>query len=766
MVFVTGEPGIGKTTLIDAFRQRLEAGGWRLAPSSQASSLKPLASSVSFAHGQCIEHYGAGEAYLPMLDAFEQLCRAPGGERLVELLNQHAPTWLVQMPALLTATDLEAVQRRVVGATRERMLREMTGAIEAFTTDCTLVLVLEDLHWSDYSTLDLLSFMARRQGPARLLVLGTYRPGDVLRQEHPLQAVKQELHLHGQCGEIRLESLTTEEVGAYLASQFPDSTVPATLGAVVHHRTEGNPLFVVNVVKDFVTRGVIVQRDGQWDLVGEVGKIELPSGLRQFVEQQVARSTLEERAVLEAASVVGMDFSVAAVASALRKEIPEVEECCEAFARRSQFLGAHGATTWPDGTVTARYRFLHAVYQEVLYEQVSAGRRIGIHRQVGARVEAAYGNRATEIATELAVHFEQGQDLPRAVHYLQRAGESATRRSAHQEAIHHFTKGLELLDVLPDTPESAQQELTLQIALGGPLMAIKGFSAPEVSKVCARARELCRQVGDTPQLFLVLGELGGVHLIRGELQTAQEIAEQLLRLAHSLQRPARLQAAHHFLGQVWYALGEFTRARADLEQAITLYEPRRRRVPVLYDSGVASLSIAAFTLWALGYPVQARTRIEEALTLAQDHPFSLSYALFCVASLHQSRQEGLATYEQAEAIIALAREQGFTLREAEGAVLRGWALAERGQGEEGIAQLRQGLATTRAMGAELHTPYFLGLLAEAYATIGKSEEGLTVLAEAFAVEDKTGERHYEAELYRLKGELTLQQESQNAKVKM
>ncbi len=297
-------------------------------------------------------------------------------------------------------------------------------------------------------------------------------------------------------------------------------------------------------------------------------------------------------------------------------------------------------------------------------------------------------------------------------------------------------------------------------------MAIKGFSAPEVSQVCARARELCRQVGDTPQLFLVLGELGGVHLIRGELQTAREIAEQLLRLAHSLQRPARLQAAHHFLGQVWYALGEFTLARADLEQAITLYEPQRRPVPALYDSGVASLSIAAFTLWALGYPVQARTRIEEALTLAQDHPFSLSYALFCVALLHQFRREGLATYEQAEAITALAREQGFTLREAEGTVLRGWALAERGQGEEGIAQLRQGLATTRAMGAELYTPYFLGLLAEAYATIGQSEEGLIVLAEAFAVEDKTGERHYEAEISRLKGELTLQQESQNAKVKM
>ncbi|NOT54830.1 MAG: AAA family ATPase, partial [Deltaproteobacteria bacterium] len=712
--------------------------------------------------GQCIEHYGAGEAYLPILDALEHLCRAPGGDHLVELLDRYAPTWLVQMPAVLGTADVAALQRRVVGATHERMLREVTGALEALTTDSTVILVLEDLHWSDYSTLDLLSFLARRQSPARLLIIGTYRPADVLRREHPLYPVKQELHLHGQCEEISVRSLTTEDVGEYLARQFAGGTFATTLGAVVHHRTEGNPLFMVTVVKDFVTQGIIARRDGQWDLVGEIGKIEVPSGLRRFIEQQLTRSTPEEHAVLEAASVVGMDFSVAAVAVALGMDSAGVEATCEALARRGQFLRAHGVSTWPDGTVAARYRFLHALYQEVLYERMSAGRRIGIHRQVGARVEAAYGNRTTEIATELAVHFEQGQDMPRAVQYLGHAGENAIRQNAHVEAIRLLTHAIALLHTQPDTPERAQQELGLSLLLRTPLAATKGYVAPELEHAYTRALELCKQVGGPPQLFMVLGGPYALHLLRAELRAASRVAEERMRLAESLQFDLFLQVAHFSLGVPLLFMGDFTQARLHLERSVALYKPQQlSALGHLYDPGVMSLSQLAFVLWLLGYPDQARQRIQETLTLARDlaHPFSLAYALGWAARTYRLRGEQQASHELEDEWLGLCTEYGFSHQFAMATISQGWGFAEEGQPEAGLMQIRQGLTAYRATGEELGSSSYVILLAEAYGRTGRFAEALTTFSEAQAFVHKTEERFWEAELYRLQGEVTLQQEA-------
>jgi predicted ATPase len=249
IVFVTGEAGIGKTTVVDAFMERAAAEG-----------------GLWIGRGQCLEHYGAGEAYLPVLEALGRLCRGPGGERLIALLEQHAPTWLVQMPALLNPVDLEALQRKVQGATRERMLREMAEAMEALTAERPLVLVLEDLHWSDHATLDLISMLAQRREPARLLVIGTYRPEEVAASGHPLKTVKQALQLHGQCEELRLELLTEAAVAQYLTARFAGNQAPTKLARMVHRRTDGNPLFMVNMVDHMVRQGWVVEVDGRWEM--------------------------------------------------------------------------------------------------------------------------------------------------------------------------------------------------------------------------------------------------------------------------------------------------------------------------------------------------------------------------------------------------------------------------------------------------------------------------------------------------------------------
>jgi predicted ATPase len=716
---------------------------------------------VRFAHGQCIEHYGAGEAYLPLLSALGQLGREPGHERLVEVLQQYAPTWLVQLPALLDAPAYEALQRKTRGATRERMLREMAEALEVFTTEQSLVLLVEDLHWSDPSTLEFLAFVARRRQPARVCIIGTYRPVEMLTEGHPLQGVTHELFAHDLGRELALSRLREADVAAYLTLRFPESVLPTRLGQVLYQRTGGTPLFLASLVQDLISREVLFQgEDSRWVLQGDVTELETwtPESVRHVLARQRARLTPNDQQVLAAASLAGLEFSAAAVAAALETKVIQVEERCGRLAEQQQFLRPAGISEWPDGTRAARYGFLHALYQEFWHERVSVGKQQQWHLRMGERKEAAYGRRANEIAVELALHFEQGQDYRRAVQYLRQAGENALQRSANQEAISHLTKGLELLKTLPDMPERVHQELTLQLALRDPLVAIKGYAAPEVERTRTRALELCRQVGNPPELFWALTGLCSFYLLRAELKAAREWAEQCFSLAQNVHHPIFLMYAHLLLGSTSYYLGEFAQAREHWEAGIAFYDPPQHR-NALEDPGVLLLSYAAWVLWFLGYPDQALQRIHAALTLAQElsRPFSLAYALNFAGVLHQLRREEQVVRERVEALVTLSTEQGFPLYVAMGTIRRGWALAAQEQVERGILQIRQGMAAYQAMGTELGQPHHLAYLAEACGKTGQTEEGLSALAEALALVDKTGERFYEAELYRLKGELTLKQ---------
>jgi predicted ATPase len=365
----------------------------------------------------------------------------------------------------------------------------------------------------------------------------------------------------------------------------------------------------------------------------------------------------------------------------------------------------------------------------------------------------------------VAHHYTEAGLNEQAVGYYHKAGKRATQRSANVEAINHLSKGLEVLMTLPDTLERARQELDLQTTLGPVLMAVKGFASLDTERAYARARELCQQVGETPQLFPVLCGLFRFHTLRAELQTTRELAEQLFSIAQRTQDPELLLEAHRVMGSNMLWLGEIAPARAHSEQGVALYDPQQHRSHVFmygHDPGVGCQSFAAISIWVLGYPDQALQSIQEALTLAQEltHPFSLAFALAWAATIHQFRRELKAVHERAEAVIATSTEHGFPFWLAFGTILRGWALTAQGAGAEGIAQIRQGLVAYRSTESELHRPYFLALLAEAYGEVGQPEEGLTVLAEALATVDSTKERNWEAELHRRKGELLLLQQGQ------
>lgn len=761
IVFVTGEPGIGKTALVETFLERLETRDWRLAPSSQVSSLKSQAPSLWIGRGQCIEQHGAGEAYMPVLEALGRLYRVPESKRLITLLHQYAPTWLVQLPAFLNAEQREALQRQTLGATKTRMLREMAEALEAWTAEQPLILWLEDLHWSDASTLELLALLARRKEHARLLVVGSYRPVEVLSNGHPLLSLTQELHGHRLCVEVAPHLLSAVDIDAYLQQRFSVSALPTDWAQTLAQQTGGNPLFLVNIIEDMVTRGTLLLVDGCWTLQsnGETGAIGAPENLRQLIARQSARLLPQARQILEAASIAGMEFSAAAVAAALAAEIGEVEERCAELANHQQFLRAAGISDWPDGTVAARYSFLHAMYQQLWHERVTPARQVQFHLRIGERKEAAYDLQAGEIATELAVHFEQGREYRRAIHYLQQAAQNALQRSAHVEAIQHLTKGLELLTTFPDTSERAQQELSLQLALGTSLQATKGWGSREAAEVYVRARTLCRELGEAPQLFSALWGLSALHLLHAEYVTSREIAEQQLRLAHNAQNSTWLVNAHHGLGQNLYFLGEFQLARKHFEQGIALYDVQKhtpQHSGFVQDPGMTCLSVGSWVLWFLGYPEQAAKRSQEALALVQNlsHPFSLGYALTCSSLLHQLRREARLSQKQAEKTIALSTEQRILVFSELATQLRTWALSAQGE-EIGLQEQRKDIG--QSIRAKMYRSYLLALLAEVCGKREQAGDGLMVLAEALAWADKTGERFYEAELYRLKGELLLAQ---------
>ena len=741
IVFVTGEAGIGKTTLVDTFLQAVSGQGVRVA------------------RGQCVEHFGACEAYLPVLEALGRLGRLPDCEEVIAVLARHAPTWLVEMPALIADAELELVRRRVQGATRERMLREFADAVEVLTTAQPLVLVLEDLQWSDPSTLDLLSSLARRPGSARLLVIATYRPADVSGRAHPLATIKQELQLHGQCSELALRALDADEVDEYLAARLPREALAPHLGRSIHRATEGNPLFVVNLVDYWTAGAPPLDHDEHFGPGAGPTAVwtGVPDTLRQMIERQLDRLPSETRRMLEAASAVGGEFSTATVAAALEEREEQVDEGCEELAGRELFLRPRGIDAAAPGTVAGRYEFLHALYRQVLYEQLSATRRVRLHRRIGEWLEGIYGAAVHEHAAELAVHFEQGHEHARALHYLDAAAKNAMRKHACHEATALLGRALDRLAGLPHSAEHRRQELSLRMALGAALLMTRGYAAPEVRHAYARAHELCRHMEDGPELAFALAGLFRFFFVRADFKLARELSEQVLRLADTGDR-LLLPVAHTLVGLPLLSVADLSGARAHLEQGIALYDFEQHRSLALEhgdDPGLTSLAFLATTLWFIGYPDRALARMHEARTLADKlaAPYSLAFALSFSAWVHVRRGEAAATEACCNALIALAAEQGFGFLLAEGAIFRGWALAEQGGVDAGIAQMRWGLSAQRAAGAEMGRPSHLALLADANAKAKRPEEGLRVVEEALATVAETGECAYEADLYRLKGEL-------------
>ena len=734
--FVVGEPGIGKTSLVQVFSHELEK------------------RELLWGTGQCISQHGAREPYHPLLEALGRLCRRPGGRRVLEQLRIHAPTWLVELPGLLVPAERRRLETAIFRVNQERMLRELADAVESICAEEPMVLVLEDLHWSDGATLDAIEVLARRTEPAQLLVLATHRP---VRSVGPdglasrLETTRVELHLHGLCADISLESLSLDDVRGYFDARFPGLDAPDQVASEVFRRSEGNPLVMVSYADELVRRGRIVPDGSAAHIVHPLGDLEIPSGVRRMLEHQIDQLSRGEQNALEAASVSGAEFHVEGLARALAPIEPGLDDALTRVQRETTLLSRGGED---------RLRFRHGLYQEILYERLSATRKKALHNCLGLAMERD-GAPEAAVAAELSVHFERGGDLQKSVRYALVAAEAAIQRSAHQEATKVLRHAKALLDGLPDSPERRRMEFELLVALGNCLSVTEGYTAPEVHDVFRQARErLADADGKDPRLISVLSGLCGFYTLRADHETAYEIAIQQRDVAERTSDPYDRLVAGVSVSSVCYALGRLGEAVDVLEAALGQYDlgamPPEGR-PAVNDVGVHALAQSGFALATTGRLDEARRRFEQARERAREigHAPSELLALYYTMIVNLGIDEYDEAHRASAHCLELSMTCGFPFYIPPAMIVSGATQVRRGQPTEGLTAIEQAVALLDGAGARLGKPLFLSLWAGASGAAGDLAGGLQRVREGLHLSKETGERPGEPELHCAHGDLLL-----------
>jgi TOMM system kinase/cyclase fusion protein len=737
VVLLSGEAGIGKSRLVQVLTAQVasEPQAWltpcQCSPYYQHSALYPLIELLERVALR-FEREESPAQKLSKLEGFLVQYGLP----LAEAVPLFAALLSLPLTTEYAPLTLTPEQQKL------QLLHALLTILLRIAAQMPVLFVMEDLHWVDPSTLELLNLLVDQGPTARILALFTFRPDF----SPPWMG-------RSHCTQVTVHRLPQQQATEVLRQVAHGKALPPEVVEQIVARTDGVPLFVEELTKMVLESGLLQEREEHYALRGPLPPLAIPATLHDSLMARLDRlATVKSLAQL--AATLGREFSYALLQAVSPWDEGTLQRGLQQLVE-AEFLYQRGLP--PQAT----YLFKHALIQDTAYQSLLKSTRQQYHQRVAQVLEAQFPDIAETQPELVANHYMEAGFGRQALPYWQRAGERATTHSAYVEAIGHLTAGLAVLESLPDTPERTQHELSLQTALGAALMVTKGFAASEVEHAYARARELCRQVGETSELFSVLWGLWYFYFARAELQTARELGEQCLSLAQRLQDDDVLLQAHRMLGMTLFWLGELVPARVHLEQGITRYDSQQHRFLAFRygtDPGVGCQCFAALALWFLGYPAQALEKMHGALTLARElsHPLSLVYALLFAARLHQDRREGQLTQERVEAAMSLSTEQGFPEWLAVGGIVWGWALARQGWQKEGIAQLCKGLADYRALGAELWRPYGLALLAETYGEVRQAEEGLRVLAEGLMAAHNSGQRLYEAELYRLKGELQQQ----------
>jgi class 3 adenylate cyclase/predicted ATPase len=737
VVLLSGEAGIGKSRLVQVLMEQVasEPQAWltpcQCSPYHQNTALYPLIELLERVVLR-FEREESPAQKLHKLEGFVVQYDLP----LAETVPLLAALLSLPLTADYAPLTMSPEQQK------QQTLHALVTILLRIAAQQPVLFVMEDQHWVDPSTLEFLNLVVDQGPTARILALLTFRPDfspPWTGRSHVTQ--------------VTLPRLPRRQAAEMIGRVAHGKALPAEVVAQVVAKTDGVPLFVEESTKMLLESGILQEQEERYALTGPLPPLAIPATLHDSLMTRLDRlSTIKSLAQLGA--TLGREFSY----ELLQAVAPWDEDTLHRGLRQlvaAEFLYQQGLP--PQAT----YRFKHALIQEAAYQSLLRSTRQQSHQRIAQALEARFPEVCATQPELVAQHYTEAGLSAQAIPYWQQAGQRALQRSANLEAVGHVTRGLEVLSTLPATRERAQQELALQIMLGAALGAIKGQWAPETECTYARACELARQVGSPPELFPALLGFWYAHMAQGQMPRARELAEEFLELARQQRDTLVLAAGHRMLANTAWWQGELVRAQAHCRQGLAFYDPEQHRVSAVsygQDSGVACGWIGALTLWVLGYPDQALQGIEETLALARRlaHPFSLAQILFFSALLHQLRREPLPARAQAEAGLALCTEQGFAAYGALCLLPRGWAVAQQGEVAEGIADIRQGFAAWQATGAGMAWPWFLALLAESCGRVGQLDEGFRALEEALAVVQNNKERLYEAELYRLKGELLLQ----------
>jgi predicted ATPase/class 3 adenylate cyclase len=749
---IVSEAGLGKSRLLFEFRKAIAN------------------ENVTFLEGKCLS-YSRNVAYHPVIDILKSSFKILESDGDLDIKNKikkglkivgvDEASTLPYLLELLSVNDSgidqipmspEIRKDRIIGALNRIVLKNSEIR--------PVVMAIEDLHWIDKSSEERYKSLLDNISGARILLIFTHRPEFV----HTWGG--RSYHSH-----ISLNRLSNRESLMMVSHLLGTEKVDSDLENMILDKTEGVPFFIEEFIKSLKDLKAIEKKDNTLCLAEDLQDVVIPSRIQDVIMARVDSLPEGAKEVLQLGSVIGREFGYKLLKQVIK--LPEEKLLSHlSIIKESELLYERGI--YPDST----YVFKHALTQESIYQCLLKNTRQKYHQTIAVMLEQHFPETKEAQPETLGHHFTEAGLAEPAIPYWQRAGEIAVRHFANIEAIDHLTKGLDLLKTLPETHERMRQEINLLIAMGSPLRAIKGYAAPEVKRSYVQARELCQKVGETPQLFQALRGLFSYYFFRSELQTANELGEQLFHLAQSKQEPALISQAHYTLLATSYWLGKFASAQVHLEQGIALYNPQLHRSHTYFyggtDPAVTFLVYAARILWLLGYPDQAVRKSHEALTLARElsQPFTLAYASVCTLTVLVLCREAQASLEKAEETITISSDHGFPQWLAAATVYRGYALnlfcskpdTTQGQIDYGIVQIRQGLDDWIATGSDLVKTHCLALLAEAYLKVGQAKKGLTVLAEALDAVKKTGVRLWEAELYRLKGELLIAQSAENHRV--
>ncbi len=741
VILLSGEAGIGKSRLVRVLRERLaeEPHTWfecRASTFHTNSAFHPVTHLME-----------QGLGLTPEDTAERKLSRLERGLAAIGL----APSEAVPLFASLLELPLPKRYAPLAispEAKRSRTLEALTRWILALAEPHPAVLIIEDLHWIDPSSLDVLGMLIEQASDASLLLLTTFRTTFEPRWMH-----------HAHVTQVMLDPLTRRQTEAMVKEITENKPLPAVVLDQVVKKTDGVPLFVEEFTKTILESGLLAEDNGRFERTDPLPEFSVPTTLQDSLMARLDRLG-PAKDVAQLAAVLGRDFSYELLAAVSTADVRSVER---GLAR----LVTAGVLQQYGESASASYTFKHALIQETAYQSLLKTTLRAWHARIAQVLEQQFPQRAASEPERLAWHCEEGGLVEEAVSYYQRAGERAAQRSANAETISHLKRGIELLRTLPDGPERNGRELVLQLEFGKTLVATNGWGSLEAEGAYARARELCEHIDEPPGLFQAMRGLITFYTARAELETAHDLAGRLLDLAEHAGEASLLLLAHEQLAILHYFLGNPSRALEHFEQAIARYEPSEHgHLTYLYgeDLGVFSRIWMAWALWILGYPDQAVERSREAIELGREasHPFSLAYALLWTAILHVMRREPQRALELAEQAIAISQAQGFAFVRRGGRLVQGLTRLHppprESEIDAAVEEVRQCVAELGTTGTRVNVPMMLGYLADAYCMAGRSKQAMASVGGALAISKRTLQTNWDAELHRIKGELLLQQD--------